>query len=137
MPFDSSGVARSRCVGDVHRDGQRSHPQRPVRSSTRHAIVAPAGVTDPTSANNSATDTDTLTPRADLSITKTDGLTTVDAGTSLTYTIVATNTGPSTVTGATVTDTFPPQVSGATWTCARPPVRRVPAARQRQHQRRP
>ena len=81
-------------------------------------ISVPAGVTDPTSANNSATDTDTLTPRADLSITKTDGLTTVDAGTSLTYTIVATNTGPSSVTGATVADTLPAQLSGATWTCA-------------------
>ncbi|MEO8264284.1 MAG: hypothetical protein ABI706_02115 [Ilumatobacteraceae bacterium] len=81
-------------------------------------VSAPAGVTDPTSANNSASDIDTLTPTADVSITKTDGLTTVVPGTIVTYTVVASNPGPSTVTGATVGDTIPASLSGATWTCS-------------------
>jgi uncharacterized repeat protein (TIGR01451 family) len=81
------------------------------------AVAAPAGVTDPTPGNNSATDTDTLTPQADLSITKTDGQSTEVAGTPVTYTIVASNAGPSAATGATVADTVPAAITGATWTC--------------------
>jgi uncharacterized repeat protein (TIGR01451 family) len=79
-------------------------------------VAAPAGVTDPTPANNSATDTDTVQPTADLSITKTDGVASVAAGTSTTYTIVASNAGPSPATGATVADTFPAGLT-CTWTC--------------------
>ena len=41
---------------------------------------------------------------ADLSITKTDGTTTVAAGGSTTYTLVVTNGGPSSVTGALLAD---------------------------------
>jgi len=55
---------------------------------------------------------------ADLSITKTDGVTTVNPGQMITYTIVARNNGPSIVTGATVTDNFPtPALTGVNWTC--------------------
>ena len=54
-----------------------------------------SAVSDPVPGNNSATDTDTLTPQADLTITKTDGLTTATSGQSTTYTIVASNAGPS------------------------------------------
>jgi len=79
------------------------------------ATVA-ASVTDPNPANNSATDTDTLTPQADLSITKTDGVTSVTPGGSVTYTIVASNAGPSNASGATVADTFPAGLA-CTWTC--------------------
>ena len=56
-------------------------------------------------------------PSADLSITKTDGVTTVTPGGSVMYTIVASNAGPSNVTGATVSDTLPASLTGATWTC--------------------
>jgi len=45
--------------------------------------------------------------QADLSITKTDGVTTVTPGGTATYTITASNAGPSNATGATVADTFP------------------------------
>ena len=72
---------------------------------------------DPTPGNNTATDTDTLAPSADLSITKTDGVTTATPGGSVTYTIVASNAGPSNATGATVADTFPASLT-CTWTCA-------------------
>jgi uncharacterized repeat protein (TIGR01451 family) len=79
-------------------------------------VAPPAGTTDTNAANNTATDTDTLTPLADLAITKTDGVTTVAAGTSDTYTIVVSNTGPSAVTGAHVVDVLPAGVTAATWT---------------------
>ena len=76
----------------------------------------PGGVTDPTPGNNSATDTDTLTAAADLAITKTDGVTSATPGGSVTYTITASNAGPSNAPGASVADTFP-AVLTATWTC--------------------
>ncbi len=75
-------------------------------------IDPPAGVTDPTPANNSATDTDTVNPAAvlaDLAITKTDSTTTVTAGDPTTYILVVTNNGPSSVTGALLAD---PAVAG-------------------------
>ncbi len=79
-------------------------------------VAPPAGITDPDPSNNSATDTDTLTPSADLAITKTDGVTTATPGGSVTYTIVASNAGPSDAPGATVADTFPAALT-CTWTC--------------------
>ncbi|MBK7145270.1 MAG: DUF11 domain-containing protein [Xanthomonadales bacterium] len=79
------------------------------------ATVASA-ITDPNAANNSATDTDILTPQADLSISKTDGLASVTAGGNLTYTIVASNLGPSDAPGTLVSDTFPAALT-CTWTC--------------------
>jgi len=84
--------------------------------SNTATLTAPAGVTDPTPGNNSATDSDTLAASADLSITKTDGVTSVTAGGSVTYTITASNAGPSNATGATVADTFPASLT-CTWTC--------------------
>ncbi len=77
-----------------------------------------SAITDPTPANNSATDTDTLTPQADLAITKTDGQTSVPAGGSTIYTIVASNAGPSNAPGSTVADTFPANCTSVSWTCA-------------------
>ena len=57
-------------------------------------------------------------PRADLSITKTDGVTSVTAGAAVSYTIVVSNAGPAAVTGATVQDTVPAALTGVTWNCA-------------------
>jgi len=76
-------------------------------------VTPPAGTTDPTPDNNTATDTDAPAPAADMSITKTDGVATYTAGTTTTYTVVVTNLGPSTVVGASVVDNIP---SGTTWT---------------------
>ncbi len=81
------------------------------------SVAPPSGVIDPTPADNSATDTTSLTPQADLRITKTDGATTSIPGQSVSYTITATNAGPSNVSGATIDDTLPAALTGATWTC--------------------
>ncbi|MFA6957477.1 MAG: DUF11 domain-containing protein, partial [Thermoanaerobaculia bacterium] len=84
--------------------------------SNTATVTAPGGVTDPTPGNNSATDSDTLAAQADLAIAKTDGVTTATPGGSVTYTITASNAGPSNASGSTVADTFPASLT-ATWTC--------------------
>lgn len=56
-------------------------------------------------------------PTADLAITKDDGVASVNAGGSVTYTITASNAGPDAVTGATVADTFPAACTSMNWTC--------------------
>ncbi|HEX4955046.1 MAG TPA: GEVED domain-containing protein [Thermoanaerobaculia bacterium] len=85
------------------------------------SAAAAAGTVECNLVNNSATDTDTLAPEADLSITKTNGVTSVNAGAPTTYTIVVSNGGPSNVTGASVSDTFPASLISITWTCAASP----------------
>jgi uncharacterized repeat protein (TIGR01451 family) len=75
-------------------------------------------VSDPVPGNNSATDSNTLTPSANLAITKTDGASVETPGTPVTYTIVASNAGPSNVTSATVTDSFTSTLQSCTWTCS-------------------
>jgi len=91
-----------------------------ISASATGSLANTATVTgvagDPTPANNSATDTDTLVASADLSITKTDGVTTATPGGGVTYTIMASNSGPSNTT-ATVADTFPASLT-CTWTCS-------------------
>ncbi|HXU34190.1 MAG TPA: DUF11 domain-containing protein [Thermoanaerobaculia bacterium] len=80
-------------------------------------ITQPMGVTDPVGVNNSATDVNGLNPSADLTITKTDGTSTFTPGGTTTYTIVASNVGPSDAPGAMVVDTFPAGLT-CNWTCA-------------------
>ncbi len=82
------------------------------------SVAVPGGTTDPTPGNNSATDTDTPNPVADLSVTKTDGVAIYSPGGTQTYTIVVSNTGPSNVTSALVTDNKPTQVTQWTWVCS-------------------
>ena len=67
-------------------------------------VAPPPGASDPSSANN--TDSDTLTPQADLAIAKT-GPASVVAGTNVVYTITVTNAGPSNAEGVVVTDVTP------------------------------
>ncbi len=54
---------------------------------------------------------------ADVSISKDDGVTEVNPGGSVTYTIVVANAGPENVTGFEVTDDFPADLT-CSWTCA-------------------
>ena len=56
-------------------------------------------------------------PNPNLSITKTNNVTSVYQGQAVTYTVVVTNNGTYAVTGA-VTDTVPATLTGVTWTCA-------------------
>ncbi len=69
-----------------------------------------ATTTDPVPGNDSdSEDTTVALPSADLSVAKTDGVATVDPGTSTTYTITVTNNGPSVEpAGVVVSDPVPP-----------------------------
>ncbi len=90
--------------------------------SNTATVAAPSWMTDATPANNTATDSDSINVRADLSITKTDGLATVNPGAVVTYTIVASNAASSSgaANGAIITDTVPASLTGVTWTCGTP-----------------
>jgi uncharacterized repeat protein (TIGR01451 family) len=87
---------------------------RGVLSDT--ATIDPQGLEDPSSADDTATDTDTLAAQGDLALAKSDGATTAVPGEDVTYTITATNSGPSQASGATLTDTFP-GLERVSWTC--------------------
>jgi uncharacterized repeat protein (TIGR01451 family) len=95
--------------------------------SVTAAVAPPSGLTDPALGNNSATDADPVgtppppptpsTPSADLSISKSDGLSDVTPGQSVVYTIRAANAGPDPVSGATVTDVVPAGLTLGAWSC--------------------
>ncbi|MBB5438121.1 gliding motility-associated-like protein/uncharacterized repeat protein (TIGR01451 family) [Pedobacter sp. AK017] len=62
---------------------------------------------DPIMANNTATVTPVPVPLSDLMITKTADKLTPDAGSTIVFTLGATNNGPSAATGVSVTDLLP------------------------------
>ena len=84
-------------------------------------VDPPAGITDPNPGDNQATDTDLLTPKIALSLSKTDNQTSLNPGQATTYTIIVFNNGPSAVTGVNIADTFPDQLTGITWSCSATP----------------
>jgi uncharacterized repeat protein (TIGR01451 family) len=105
--------------GSVTYTASCTMPSSATGSLINTATVATAGaVSDPVPGNNSATDTDTLTPQVNLSITNTDNTTAPLAGKTVTYTIRASNQngGPSDAPGSIVTDVFPAPLV-CTWTC--------------------
>lgn len=92
---------------------------------TNVATVSSASF-DPDSSNNSSSVSSTITPIADVSVTK-SGPATITAGTNATYTVNVSNAGPSTTT-VTLTDVLPPNttfVSSSTtpsFSCTAPAV---------------
>ena len=77
-----------------------------------------ANTTDPNTANNTATVTDELCYKADLSLVSTSPANGT-SGTSTTFTVAVTNNGPSTVTSTSVAFTYnSAQLSGVTATTA-------------------
>jgi uncharacterized repeat protein (TIGR01451 family) len=96
-------------------------PATAAGTITNTATVS-GSTTDPDTSNNSATATTTVAPSADLSITKSDGITTVTAGDGVThtFTITVTNNGPSDATSVEVNDTWPAGYTLGTITPASP-----------------
>ena len=99
MPAGSSVTYTVSCIVD---------PSATEKVLQNTATVATSRI-DPKPANNSATDDDTVVGarQVDLEVTKSDDLVAVIPGQSLTYTIIATNKGPSDVPSATLNDSFP------------------------------
>lgn len=71
---------------------------------------------DPINGNNSATYVLPTTAQADVSLAKTVSPNPVVAGQTVTYTLTATNNGPSVATGVTITDAVPARVTGVSAT---------------------
>ena len=89
--------------------------------SNTATVTAPAGTTEIDAGNNVSVDVDTIAEAnatTDLQITKTDGVTSVEAGSLVTYTIVVTNAGATTANDVVVTDTFASLLSGVSFTAS-------------------
>src|SRR5262249_61002325 len=84
-----------------------------------NAATASCATTDPDPANNvGQVSVSVMAPVADLTVGKSDGVTSVVPGSRTTYTITVTNGGPDPVSGAQVKDDpLPAALTGATWTC--------------------
>ncbi|WP_257387372.1 beta strand repeat-containing protein [Tahibacter caeni] len=108
LPVSASVTYTANCSIAINASGSLSNTA---------TVATPAGVTDPTPGNNSATDTDTLFTAADVSVTVNDGRNYVQVGDSLNYTIEVSNAGPSTAL-ASVSDTLPALLSGGSWVCS-------------------
>jgi uncharacterized repeat protein (TIGR01451 family) len=81
-----------------------------------------SATSDPNTDNNSDSEATTVNPMCDLALTKSDGPDPVDAAATLTYTLGASNAGPSTAEAVSVSDTLPAGVSyvsasGDGWSC--------------------
>ena len=77
--------------------------------------TVPSGMTDPNIANNSAVDTDVMTPHADLALAMSDTPDPVGPGLQYLYRITLSNSGPSYSYGNTVTHTLPAGVTFGGW----------------------
>ncbi len=95
-----------------------------------NTATAASTTPDPNLGNNSATVTSTGGVVAQLSVTKTDGVSTVTAGANTTYAVLLTNNGPSDAQNVTLTDPVPAntafvsamQTNGPAFTLSTPPV---------------
>lgn len=90
-----------------------------VGTLTNTATVADDGSNgaDPTPGNNTTSDIDQVDTSTDLAITKIDSPDPVQMGNELTYSLTATNIGPSPATDVIITDTLP---GGVTFVSATP-----------------
>ena len=78
-----------------------------------NSVTVGSAVSDPTSSNNTATTTDTVTSpsQADLSINKSGAPEPVNQGDTLTYTLTVANNGPASANNVVVTDPLPSAVT--------------------------
>jgi uncharacterized repeat protein (TIGR01451 family) len=87
-------------------------------SVTNTATIS-SSVSDPASGNNTATDTNTVVKHSDLGITKNDGLNSINAGNTFSYTIVISNSGDA-ANGAIFKDPAVTDLTIASVTCSLP-----------------
>ena len=99
----------------------------PTASGTLSNTATIAFAGEANTGNNSATDSTTIVPRADLRITKTDASSIANAGAQVQYAIVASNLSAAASSG-TVTDTFAAPLIGCSWTCSPGPGSACPAS---------
>jgi uncharacterized repeat protein (TIGR01451 family) len=95
-------------------------PQAAAVGTINNTASVSANEFDPVAADNSATQSTTVDPVADLTLSKTDSPDPVQVGSNLTYTLTVTNNGPNDATGVTLTDTLPANVTFVSTTPAGP-----------------
>ncbi len=125
---DPSG-APACSLGDIPNGGSAQYTINvTVDSATSGTITnqasASSDTSDPNGGNDSTSEDTTVNqPEADLSITKTDSVDPVAAGSAFSYTVMVSNAGPQTATGVVVTDTLPAGVTFVSTTgCAEDPA---------------
>lgn len=79
-------------------------------------VFPPSGHTDPNASNNSATCVSVIGQNTDLSITKSDNLSTIAPGASTTYYLTIKNNGTTTVPSMRVVDNLPAAIQNASFT---------------------
>jgi uncharacterized repeat protein (TIGR01451 family) len=82
-------------------------------------IAPPVGTIDPDLTNNDSTEITAVTPTAEVGIVKTAPAT-VNAGDSIEYTIVVSNSGPSSADDTAFSDVVPSTITGVSAFCAAP-----------------
>lgn len=93
------------------------HLPASAQGSLQYGASVSGAQTDPVSANNSVSQSQSINRSADLSVSITDGVADYLPGRTQTYTVVAANAGPGDAS-ATVALSPPAAVAGATWTCS-------------------
>ena len=86
-------------------------------TNTATAVVF-AATFDSSTANNTVTITSAVTPAANLTVAKTNGVATLVAGGTTSYTITVANLGPANAPGTVLTDPAVPGLSCTSVTCA-------------------
>jgi len=105
----------------------RLSPSVPSGGSVTNTANVATSTADPVSGNNTSTTTATTVASADVGVVK-SGPESVTAGSTVTYTVVVTNSGPSDAASVSLTDTLPPnttfvsenQTTGPSFTCTTP-----------------
>ncbi len=114
-PGTCSGTSTVTCTLGSLASGDSATVTIVVTPNSTGELTNTASVTatesDPSAGDNTAPDTTTVDPAANLSLTKTAFPNPVLLGEELTYTVTVNNSGPSAGTAVTVTDTLPVGVS--------------------------
>src|SRR5690606_32707338 len=97
-------------------------PAAPETLAITATVAAPLSKTEPDMANNSARDTNALTPTADLAVTVMESPDPVNGRETLTYTFSVDNNGPRSTESVTATLSLPAgasfvSVEGTGWEC--------------------
>ena len=83
-----------------------------TEGTINNSVTTVSGEIDPNTSDNTANANTTVSaPMPDLAIAKSDSPDPVATGSTLTYTLVVTNTGPFAASGVMLTDTLPPAVA--------------------------
>ncbi len=89
--------------------------------TNRATVSAPAGITDPTPIDNVDVEGDPVETGADLDVTKSDGVDSINAGEPTMYRLRVTNLGPASVTGAILRDAAVVGLTKTVVTCSTTP----------------